>query len=150
MVSKPANLSNLFPRHFATAGELETHIKNAVTDLVDAKNTTVSSVGRFKHAYDAAHALAIAAIKISGFRPTNDLGHRQLVFSALEHAVPAVGRDLPIFNDAHKARNRSEYEGAPISVTESRLEELIKAADGLLEEVRFMHKQWLKVQAPGG
>lgn len=147
MVSKPANLLNLFPhRHTPTVAELQTHITNAATDLVDAKNATVSAVGRYKHAYDAAHALAIAAVKIRGFRPSNELGHRQLVFTALEHAVPAVERDVPIFNDAHKERNRSEYDGAPISVTASKLEGLIKAADNLLEEVQYMHRQWLKDQ----
>ena len=51
-------------------------------------------------------------------------------------------RDVPIFEAAHRERNRSEYEGHPIDVSESKLEALIEAADNLLEEVRLMHKAW--------
>ncbi len=49
---------------------------SGVTRLKDAENTTNSLEGRFDLAYNAAHALCLAALRYRGFRPSN----RYIVF----------------------------------------------------------------------
>lgn len=104
----------------------------------------MAAINRFVLIYGAAHALTIAAIKMRGFRIDDGLGHRQTVFQAMEHAVPATERDMPVFALAHKDRNHSEYEGKPVMLPESRLEALTKATENLCEEVEHLFKQWKK------
>lgn len=135
----------MFPhRHSPTLGELQTHLDNAAAWLKDSKNAAISDMSRFSLVYDAAHALTVAAVKMRGFRATDARGHRQIVFAAMEHAVPATEKDKSIFELAHRDRNKSEYEGNPINLPRSRLEGLIKATENLSDEVQFLFRQWQK------
>ena len=56
--------------------------------LKDASNKAISDESRFDLAYNAAHALALAAMRWHGFRPDNK---RYIVFQALEHTAWAAG-----------------------------------------------------------
>lgn len=145
MVSKPSNLANLFPVHKASRAEIDTHLANGQDYLQDAAQVAVSRAGRYKAAYDASHAFALAAIKMRGFRPKEG-GHRQSLFAALAHALPATERDQPVFEQAHKERNRSEYDGAPIDITDSKLQALVAAAANLQEETLSLYKTWQTAQ----
>ena len=51
--------------------------------LVDAENKSNSLESRFDLAYNAAHALCLAALRHSGYRPAN----RYIVFQALPHTL---------------------------------------------------------------
>jgi hypothetical protein len=73
-------------------------------------------------AYNAAHALCLAALRYHGFRAK----HRYVVFQVLPHTLglgPGVWR---IFEKCHNLRNLSEYEG-DLNVDERLLGELIAA-----------------------
>jgi hypothetical protein len=60
------------------------HLKQSgVTRLQDARNTSNSLEGRFDLAYNAAHALCLAALRYHGFRPSN----RYIVFQVLPHTL---------------------------------------------------------------
>jgi hypothetical protein len=75
--------------------------------LTDAKNDTLSLESRFDLAYNAAHALCLAALRQQGYRAR----HRYIVFQALPHTLglgPAIWRVLA---KAHDLRNLAEYEG---------------------------------------
>lgn len=51
--------------------------------LHDARNATNSLEGRFDLAYNAAHALCLAALRHAGYRPQ----HRYIVFQVLPHTL---------------------------------------------------------------
>lgn len=147
MVSKPANLPNLVGKLLAhytpTREELQAHLDNARDNLADAALPGVSRLGAFTGTYNAAHALALAAFKLQGYRPAGE-GHRQSVFSALEHAVPATEADQGIFIEAHKLRNLTEYGGLGREALQpSFLDALRAATQNLDEEVRLQFRQWL-------
>lgn len=110
MVSKPGNLRNLMAAgklkaHVPTATELETHLREGNNGMADAVLPGISDTGRFKNVYDAAHAFSMVAFKLLGYRPDDRQGHRQILFTALEHAVPATERDRGVFENANRTRN---------------------------------------------
>jgi len=92
------------------------------TRLSDAENPALSLESRFDLAYNAAHALCLAALRRTGFRPAN----RYIVFQALPHTLglgPEVWRILAM---AHQRRNDAEYEGF-VHVEERLVKDLIMA-----------------------
>ena len=105
------------PREFAGL------IASGRTRLSDAENPALSLASRFDLAYNAAHALCLAALRRTGFRPAN----RYIVFQVLPHTLglgPEVWRVLAM---AHQRRNDAEYEGF-VDVEERLVEDLITAA----------------------
>jgi hypothetical protein len=72
-----------------------TRLKHSgVTRLKDAENRSNSLEGRFDLAYNAAHALCLAALRYRGFRPST----RYIVFQLLPHTLglgPEVWRGDP-------------------------------------------------------
>ena len=147
MVSKPSNLLNLvaanvLKAHTASQEELETHLGQAKDALHDALLAETSMSGKFRNLYDAAHQFTLAAFKISGYRAADGQGgHRQSLFAALEHAVPATERDKAVFEKAHRDRNNAEYQGTPVVYSGSELEALQKAVKNLQEEVELMFRK---------
>ncbi|HEY5922692.1 MAG TPA: hypothetical protein VIV11_13515, partial [Kofleriaceae bacterium] len=75
--------------------------------LLDAKNETLTFESRFDLAYNAAHSLALAALRFHSYRSES----RYLVFQVLEHTVELPAVQWRILDKAHGARNRAEYEG---------------------------------------
>lgn len=101
--------------------------------LEDARKTTNAAESRFDLAYNAAHAFALAALRIHGFRADK----RYIVFQALPHTL---GVDTPtwrLLDRCHRERNATEYEGIS-SVDEKLLDGLIEAALELLTRVRAL------------
>ena len=68
--------------------ELANLISRAETFLRDARNAGNSVESRFTLAYNAAHALALAALRSAGYRPSS-AGHRRIVFQVLEFTADA-------------------------------------------------------------
>ncbi len=88
--------------------------------LIDAAKYTNSLESRFDLAYNAAHALCLAALRWHGYRP----GNRYSVFQVLPHTLglgPEVWRML---DKCHNIRNRGEYEG-DLNVDEQLVTDLI-------------------------
>ncbi len=91
--------------------------------LHDACNTALSLESRFDLAYNAAHALCLAALRMKGYRASN----RYIVFQVLPHTLglgPEVWRVLDL---CHNRRNLGEYEGL-LDVDERLVNDLIAAA----------------------
>lgn len=102
----------------------------ALVRLKDAQNTVLSLEGRFDLAYNAAHALCLAALRHHGYRPAN----RYIVFQLLPHTLglgPEVWRMLA---KCHDVRNLGEYEG-DVNVDERLVADLITAAKRVAEKV---------------
>lgn len=98
-------------------------LRSASVRLADALNPALAIESRFDLAYNASHALALAALRLQGYRSEN----RYLVFQCLQHTLglqPAIWR---IFAKAHQQRNLAEYEGF-IEVDPQLLDELISSA----------------------
>jgi len=92
------------------------------TRLADAGNRSLSAESRFDLAYNAAHALCLAALRRSGFRPAN----RYIVFQALPHTLGLGPEVWRILAKAHQKRNDAEYEGF-VDVEERLVADLIAA-----------------------
>jgi len=126
------NLENLFKTgnlksEPASQGEFNGLLRSAKARLADSANTSLAVESRFDLAYNASHALALAALRWHGYRSDN----RYIVFQCLEHTLrikPEIWRVLAL---CHQRRNVAEYEGH-LEVGDQLLAELIAAA-GLLQ-----------------
>ena len=87
--------------------ELDGLIRSGAVRLKDAENPTLSLESRFDLAYNAAHALALAALRAQGYRSES----RYLVFQCLQHTVGLSAAQWRVLDRAHSRRNRAEYEG---------------------------------------
>jgi hypothetical protein len=87
--------------------ELDGLIRSGLARLKDASNTTLSLDGRFDLAYNAAHALSLAALRWHGYRSEN----RYLVFQTLAHTLKIPSEQWRVLDAAHRKRNYVEYEG---------------------------------------
>jgi len=113
--------------------ELEGLIHSGATRLADAQNEDISAESRFDLAYNAAHALALAALRSKGYRADK----RYLVFQALPHTLDIPTATWRLLAKCHEQRNQMEYEGLS-EVDEALLKGLIEAAIVLLKAVRAL------------
>lgn len=110
------------------AAEIAGLLRTGRARLVDAGNTTLALESRFDLAYNAAHALCLAALRATGYRAAN----RYIVFQVLPHTLglwPEVWRVLDL---CHNKRNLGEYEGL-LEVDERLVKDLILAAQRVAE-----------------
>ncbi len=82
-------------------------LRSGKARLADAHNATLSLESRFDLAYNAAHALCLAALRKHGYRPR----HRYIVFQALPHTLGLGPEVWRVLAKAHDLRNLAEYEG---------------------------------------
>lgn len=75
--------------------------------LADARNAELSLESRFDLAYNAAHALCLAALRMQGYRAR----HRYIVFQVLPHTLGLGPEVWRVLAKAHDLRNLAEYEG---------------------------------------
>jgi hypothetical protein len=87
--------------------ELDGLIRSGLVRLKDAENGSLSLEGRFDLAYNAAHALSLAALRWYGYRSEN----RYVVFQSLAHTLKLAAEQWRVLAAAHQARNAIEYEG---------------------------------------
>lgn len=110
MISPLDNLSGpgkSLHREPADVDEYAGLIHSGLVRLADAEKSGNALESRFDLAYNAAHALALAALRRAGYRSAN----RYIVFQALQHTL-GVGPDVwRVLAKCHGLRNRGEYEG---------------------------------------
>lgn len=106
--------------------EINGLIESGCGQLTDAQNTSLNTESRFSLAYNAAHALARAALRKRGYR----CKERYLVFQCLQHTVDLPAAQWRVLDDAHRRRNLAEYEGSlDIEAIEGVLEALIRTVE---------------------
>jgi hypothetical protein len=105
-------------------------VKSARTRLADAQNQSLDPDSQFDLAYGAAHRLALAALRHSGYRSEN----RITVFQTLVHTLGSDKADVQIFLKAHNERNLAEYEGR-MEIDEGLLADLIRCTRKLAAAV---------------
>lgn len=101
-------------------------IRSALDRLQDAHNTTLSYASRFDLAYNSAHALALAALRLKGYRSDR----RYLVFQCLPHTIALGKVQVRLFALCHERRNLAEYEGY-MDVDEPLLAQLLASTEAL-------------------
>lgn len=97
-------------------------LRTGVARLNDARNATLAMESRFDLAYNAAHALCLAALRRSGYRSVN----RYIVFQVLPHTLGLGPEVWRVLDKCHNARNLGEYEGL-LDVDERLVKDLITA-----------------------
>ena len=96
----------------AAAEQIGRLLASAEAQLRDSRNPSLSAPSRFMLAYNAAHALALAALRSAGYRPSS-AGHRKIIFQVLAATADAPPELWRALDKYHDRRNASEYEGAP-------------------------------------
>jgi hypothetical protein len=113
------------------AAEFAGLVKSGTTRLADAERVVNALESRFDLAYNAAHALCLAALRYAGYRSSK----RYIVFQVLPHTL-GLGPDVwRVLDRAHSERNRSEYEG-DLTVDERLLADVIRACHAVLAAIR--------------
>lgn len=87
--------------------ELEGLVRSGKHRLEDAAREELSLESRFDLAYNAAHALALAALRHAGYRSES----RYLVFQCLQYTLDLPPEQWRVLDQAHRKRNLAEYEG---------------------------------------
>lgn len=96
--------------------------RSGMARLQDSTREELSLESRFDLAYNAAHALCLAALRWHGFRS----GNRYIVFQVLPHTL-ALGPEVwRVLAKCHDIRNLGEYEG-DLNIDERLVRDLVVA-----------------------
>lgn len=121
--------SSSLKREPGDQNEFDGLIHSGRVRLNDAKNSSLSIESRFDLAYNAAHALALAALRWHGYRSDS----RYLVFQCLPHTLGVGPEVWRILSHCHNLRNRGEYEGF-LEINETLVADLIRAGEKIREK----------------
>lgn len=103
--------------------ELEGLLRSGQSRLADAERSDLSLESRFDLGYNAAHALALAALRLRGYRSES----RYLVFQCLQHTIDLPNEQWRVLDQAHRKRNLAEYEGE-VDVDEQLIKAMLRVA----------------------
>ena len=115
----------------ASQEEIAGLLRSGIVRLEDSKNKDLNRESRFDLAYNAAHALSLAALRAAGYRSEN----RYLVFQCTQHTLDIEPEQWRVLDQAHHKRNLAEYEG-DIDVDDQLLDALIRVADMIAVKLR--------------
>ncbi|HWU76564.1 MAG TPA: hypothetical protein VN043_08665 [Rhodanobacter sp.] len=117
------------------SAEFEGLLRSGRARLVDARNASLALESRFDLAYNAAHALCLAALRRHGYRAR----HRYIVFQVLPHTL-ALGPEVwRVLDKCHHMRNVAEYEGV-LDVEERIVADLVAACEKVMTTInRLTH-----------
>ena len=113
------------------AREYENLVLSGKRRLLDAQNKALSIESRFDLAYNAAHALSLAALRRLGYRS----GNRYIVFQVLQHTAGLGPEVWRVLSRCHDIRNLSEYEGG-LDISDRLVDDLIIATQKVAARVR--------------
>lgn len=119
----------------AEAEEIAGLLRSGLVRLKDAGNASLSLESRFDLAYNAAHALSLAALRLHGYRSDS----RYLVFQCLQHTIDLPSEQWRVLDQAHRKRNLGEYEG-DLDIDEQLVEALIRVTAVVAKRVQALRK----------
>lgn len=140
--------TGLLKPHTPSREELVWHLESAGRFLTDAWRQENSLESRFNMGNSAGHALLMAAIRLHGYRPSTDKGLRSVLYQLLDSLLPAAAGAKHTLARVHNLRNRAEYDGDPIDITQGLVEDLLACVNDVREEVVLEFGKWEK--AGGG
>jgi len=106
-------------------------LRTGIARLRDAQNTSLALESRFDLAYNAAHALCLAALRRMGYRS----GNRYIVFQVLPHTLGLGPEVWRVLDKCHNTRNLGEYEGM-LDVDERLIKDLISATEAVSNAIQ--------------
>ncbi len=112
------------------ANEFAGLLRSGKARLKDASTKDLALESRFDLAYNAAHALCLAALRWHGYRSAN----RYLVFQLLPSTLGLGPEVWRVLSKCHDIRNVGEYEGA-LDVDERIVTDLITACTAVAAKV---------------
>lgn len=115
----------------STDDEIDGLVQRGLTKIADYKQVELSTDSRFDLAYNAAHALCLAALRHAGYRSEN----RYIVFQCTQHTMGLEPQYWKVLSNAHRERNIAEYEG-DIVVNEQLVKALVRVVDIVAERVQ--------------
>lgn len=98
--------------------------------LADARKADLAIESRFDLGYNAAHALALAALRHCGYRAKN----RYTVFQVLPHTLGLGPEVWRVLAKSHDVRNKAEYEGR-LEIDERLVKDLLTACEAVARKV---------------
>ncbi len=107
--------------------------RSALARLTDSAKNSNSLESRFDLAYNAAHALGLAALRWHGYRSAN----RYIVFQALPHTLGLGPEVWRVLDKCHSVCNLGEYEG-DLNVDERLVADLIAACRSVAEKLDLL------------
>jgi hypothetical protein len=110
--------------------EFEGLVRSGRLRLADAAKMDISMEGRFDLAYNASHALCLAALRYAGYRSSN----RYMVFQTIPHTLSLGSAVWRVLAKCHDVRNTGEYEGF-LNVDERLIADLIAATQAVLSAI---------------
>ena len=110
--------------------EIASLVNSAKVKLQDAQIEQLNIESRFDLAYNASHALALAALRSHGYRSSG----RYLVFQCLEHTLNTPPEQWRVLDDAHRKRNNAQYEGN-FEVSEGLVDSVIEISKHMLTTI---------------
>jgi hypothetical protein len=111
--------------------EFDGLVRSGKIRLKDAQNVHNAMESRFDLAYNAAHALSLAALRKLGYRAQ----HRYIVFQLLPHTLDLGSNTWRVLDKCHNQRNIAEYEGL-LEVDEVLLNSLLAATSDVLNALQ--------------
>ena len=103
--------------------------------LADARKSSLAIESRFDLAYNASHAIALAALRWHGYRSES----RYLVFQCLQDTLGLGPEHWRVLTLCHDRRNAAEYQGRA-ELDEQLVTDLIRVTELLLEKVSALDK----------
>jgi len=110
--------------------EFDGLVRSGTRRLKDAQTKGLHIESAFDLAYNAAHALSLAALRWHGYRSDN----RYIVFQCLVHTLQLPAEQWRVLDAAHRKRNVAEYEGE-LDVDAELLAALIRVATEVCRRV---------------
>ena len=101
--------------------------------LKDAQRQGLALESQFDLAYNAAHALCLAALRWHGYRS----GNRFIVFQLLPHTLGLGPEVWRVLSKCHDARNLGEYEGM-LEVDTRLVVDLITACQQVADKLNML------------
>ncbi len=115
--------------------EFDGLLESGRTRLTDAHTPSLTLVSRFDLAYNASHALALAALRWHGYRSDN----RYLVFQCLEETLGLGPEHWRVLALCHERRNVAEYQGH-LDIEEKLVADLMRITGIVLHKVVALGK----------
>lgn len=112
--------------------EMQGLLRTGIARLKDARNTSLALESRFDLAYNAAHALSLAALRRRGYRASN----RYIVFQVLPSTLGLGPEVWRVLDKCHNTRNLGEYEGL-LDVDQRLVEDLIIATQAVADALKL-------------
>lgn len=134
------NLENLakigkLKKEAVSQSEFDGLVRSGRARLIDARTAKLSLESRFDLAYNASHALALAALRWHGYRSEN----RYLVFQCLQETLGLKPEQWRVLALCHDRRNVAEYEGH-LEIEERLIADLLQVTEVVLQKVSALGK----------